>query len=164
MTLPTPANTLFQLAGNLLGTAAQLLTDEGLTLPSHRFVSYHQPSWDCCDHLVVHISQVRPSAATDRKQQAGARLFTVESNLVLTYIGCAAVGDPVPPDGSIEANAETMYTAAWVLYQGLGCLWTSDTLLPNFEGCRVVKVGDLQMYIPQGGCEGFTITFTVALP
>ena len=59
--LLTPTTTLFDLAADLLATAEQILVDNSLDLPGHRFVSYHQPAWDCCDHLVTHFSAIKPS-------------------------------------------------------------------------------------------------------
>lgn len=159
---------LYNLARELLVTAEGVLTDTGLELPGHRFVSYNAPAWDCCDHLVTHVSALRPARAT-RRTRASSRsdtgeLSLNETDLTITYIGCAAIGDPIPTDTAIDANALTTYSYAWALYQGLICDFTAASLEEEYGvGCKLVKVSALAPHPPMGGCESFTIVFTVQI-
>ncbi len=161
----TPTTLLYDLARNLLATGESSLVAEGLTLPSHRFVSWNRPADDCCDHLVVHVSQLFPSKrsrASSRSQVPG--IVSHEASLVLTYITCAAVGDPIPTDAAMDSNAQSMLTYSWVLYQGVACSFTADSLDSTFgEGCRVVSIEQGTPSTPQGGCERIEILVKVQL-
>lgn len=161
----TSPETIYAIATDLLETAEAVLTAAELDLPGHRFVSWHYPSWDCCDHLVVHFHIIQPDRATFRQQRKTASPTMLEVELVVTLIGCATIGDPIPTDAAIAANAEFMYTRAWTLYQGLICAWTADALADSgfSDACKSIRVGSLKPHPPQGGCESFEITFTLQL-
>lgn len=164
----TPITLVHDIARDLLTTAEQVLLDNDVELPHHRFVSFNSPPDDCCDHLVTHVASIKPARAL-RRTRASSRSDTggislQETDIVLTYIGCYPVGDPIPADDTIEAGALNVHTYAWTLYQGLVCHYGAEALRENFgEGCRLVKVSQLQNYVPIGGCARFTITFTVQL-
>jgi len=166
MGVVTNPDFIWTMAGELLDAAVTSLTDNGLHVPSHQIVSWHNPSWDCCDHIGVHFGVIKPSrAGTSGEQRHAAHeagnIF--DADFTLTYIGCAATGDPIPSDEQISENAHEMYRNAWVLYQDLTCQFFHGELLPELDGCKLIRIGPLQPHPPMGGCEAFTILFTVEL-
>lgn len=155
---------IYTVANGLLSSSVQVLSDNGLHVPSHKFVSWHYPVWDCCDHLVVHFTRIKKStkgsrAATRREY----RLTLLEVDLTVTLIGCAAVGDPFPSDTQINDNAQSMYTSSWTLYQGLICNWVPTFPATYGDGCRVITIGDMQVHPPMGGCESAEMTFNLEI-
>lgn len=165
------ANTiLWDLAADLLDAAETTLTDAGLDLPDHRLITWHAPAWDCCNHLVVHISNIQPARAGTAGQvrhQAHFQGNVHDIDFVVTLVGCATFGDPIPADDAIMADSEDMYTRGWVLYQGLVCRYfrpEDDEGLPtDFDGAKYIKVGALSPKPPQGGCQAVSMKFTVQL-
>lgn len=158
----TSPDILYTIANGLLSASVQVLTDNGLHVPGHRFVSWHYPVWDCCDHLVVHFTRIRPTDKGKRAESRGiSGMTTLTYDLTVTYIGCAAVGDPIPSDAAMNANAETMYTTSWALYQGLICYWVPSFPETYGDGCRLISIGDMQVHPPMGGCESAEMTFNL---
>lgn len=165
--IPTPTTLLYDLSIDLLRCAEQTLLDNNLALPGHRFVSWHQPAWDCCDHLVVHWQTVQLARGMRRTRAsssaAGPSLTVLEVDVILTMIGCAAVGDPTPTDDQITANSSAMYTNAWTVYQGITCFFEPTSIALLSDACTFKQVLPLEAKIPQGGCEAFTCGVTVQL-
>jgi len=162
MTVAAP-DTLWTAANELLAAAVDALQDNSLRVPEHLLISWHAPAWDCCDHLGVYVDDVQPNSASSSAQEgrvAAVPGTVTQGNVILTFVGCAAVGDPIPTDDAIRDNAHTMYRYGWVLYQELICRRYAGTL---FSGgtCTIVRIGKLSPRPPQGGCESFTITFTL---
>jgi len=157
---------LFNLATELLHDAEQALLDNNLYLPEHRFVSYNAPAWDCCDHLVAHVGPMRPAKMTKKTRVTAAKssgnINIAEADIFLTYIGCAAIGDPIPSDEVIQENAENIYQPMWVLFQELMCNFTASALESTFgKGCHVIDIIQLAPHPPMGGCESFVFQITV---
>lgn len=156
---------LWNAGQNLLAAAITALQDNGLRVPEHQIISWHAPAWDCCDHLGVYIDDIKPNSASESAQTRNvARVAgtVLEASVILTFIGCAAVGDPIPTDAAINANAQEMYRNAWTLYLELVCRFHAGELSVG-DGCAIGRVGKLSPRPPMGGCEAFTITFTLQL-
>jgi hypothetical protein len=166
-TIPTPTTLMYDLATDLLHTAEQTLLDNNLTLPSHRYVSWHEPAWDCCDHLVVHFKTVQLARGLRRTRASahkdGPPLTILDTDIILTYIGCAATGDPIPSDSVIDANSKSMYTNAWTVYQGMICFFVPQSINVRTGACTLIEILPLTANPPQGGCEAFTCGVTVQL-
>lgn len=165
--IPTPTTLMYDLAVDLLHTGEQTLLDNNLALPSHRYVSWHEPAWDCCDHLVVHFKTVQLARGLRRTRASSHRdgppLTMLDTDIILTYIGCAAVGDPLPDDATITANSQSMYQAAWTMYQGVVCFFLPNSITVRTGACTLVKILPLEAKPPQGGCQSFTCGVTVQL-
>lgn len=165
MTVSNP-NLLWDAGQTLLAAAVDALTVNGLRVPEHQIVSWHAPAWDCCDHLGVYLDDIKPNSGSESAQNrnvAHVAGTVLEANVILTFIGCAAVGDPIPTDAAINANAEEMYRNAWTLYLELVCRFHAGELFPAGMSCNIGRVGKLSPRPPMGGCEAFTITFTLQL-
>jgi hypothetical protein len=161
--IPTSVDTLFAVAQALLAAANTALVDNALTPPTHQFVAYNAPAWDCCDHLTVHFENLKLNQASSASQQRKVARVCAQAfatDMVLTLIECVPTGDPLPADADMETSAHGFYQRAWVLYQGLSCDLDFGDLFP---GCHIVKMGALTPHGPQGGCASFTVTFTVEL-
>jgi hypothetical protein len=162
----TPTTLMYDLATDLLNCGEQTLIDNGLAVPSHRYISWHEPAWDCCDHLVVHFKTVQLARGLRRTRASAAKdvpLTVLDTDIILTYIGCATIGDPIPTDAEISANSLGMYSAAWTVYQGMICNFTPASFAARHEACTLIKILPLTANPPQGGCQAFTCGVTVQL-
>lgn len=165
--ITTNIDTLYLLAQDILNTANQALIDNALDPPGHQYVSWNAPSWDCCDLLTTHLENLKPDQATANRQQSrDSRICAqrYDSTVVLTLVGCVpVVNEVIPTDLEIDTNAHGFLQRAWVLYQAITCEYDAGALLPDFPGCKIVKINPLTPHGPQGGCASFTVSFSVEL-
>jgi hypothetical protein len=165
--ITTSVDTLYNLARDILESANQALLDNDLDPPNHQFVSWNAPAWDCCDHLTTHLENLKPDQATANAQQSrNSRICAqrFDATIVLTLINCVPLtNDVMPPDDEMDVSAHGFLQRAWVLYQALTCDYDVGVLLPDFPGCKIVKINPLTPHGPQGGCASFTMSFTVEL-
>jgi hypothetical protein len=165
LTIPTSVDTIWTIAKTTQTTMEQIFTDNGIALPSNRFVSWHAPAWDCCDLLATYIANVKShigGSASNLRRAARLQGTVFEASIVSTYIACVPVmamsGNTFPDPADLETSAHQFLRASWVMIQGITCY--TDQINDTLVGCRIVKVSEMAPKQPQGGCAAATVTLT----
>lgn len=156
------ATTLYDMAAELLATAAAGVATTPSGVPSRQYVSIAAPAYDC-EQLTVHYAIAVKAPFNSAAGGGFHRLAGGSVNIVqfdTTLIRCVPVmdGSTKPPTpAALEAAAEVNATDAWTLWSWLqsrlrdGSLWA---LWP----CGELALGPLVPVNPQGGYAGVVVS------
>lgn len=173
MAVPDPAK-LFELACELLTAAEDCLTENGLEIPTKRYVSPCPPDLICCSNLVVTPGRIEMQEI-DNSNGIGASKGCIVRRVMhfdLWIERCVHVfthdGDepPIgscadPASGTISGDALAVLTDRWVILQcllahlrglGQGSAWC----------CQPLSIVEVEP-VCEGFCAGtrFEITLTI---
>jgi hypothetical protein len=157
-----PVDLVHDLAIELLETAGEALSCEGIELPPLRYVSHGRPPWDC-ELLAVHVDPPHFfTMDTPTRSCAVALRYTLH----LTILRCWPVPKegtpPILPTGpEMTAAAEVLNTDAHVLMRTLGRRHTEAELFPGLADCKATRLERPFTLEPSGGLAGWVFPVTV---
>jgi len=167
---PAYLNDLLQ---RLLDEVCECLEDTPLGVPEYCFISHTRPPDDCCNYLAVYLEQILPTVKFPTISDVGVdsvcnsvqRMARV--TLKLARDCYPVVQDiepaPFPAPSEIQAAAESLLLDANAVWCCVSCLVGTDGWTPEGHSCLDVKLKDLTMDPPRGGCASLTMNLLIEL-
>lgn len=130
--------------------------------PERAFTSPGEPVWDCCQQLVVHVTQI-----ADRFALPKAVFEKINApSLAVTITRClpegAIVGKTFQPPtvAALNAAAAQHHVDGWALWNHIWNAIRADVFLAR---CTEVSFVSMLPFAPQGGCGGWQLIFNTIL-
>lgn len=172
--MASTADSLYQVAVELLSRSAAILAATPAGAPTNQYVAHGPPAYDCCDSLIVHAGTLQYgdfSRGATGSPRVDAR-FPVVPVVPLTITALRCVNQQAMPQGgvqikpaqlaSIAADAQKVYRDGWSLLCGIYKMQREQTLFAGYP-CRVFEVDGVLPISPEGGCLGWSLDVHVQL-
>lgn len=167
------AESLYDVAHELLVKAAAILDTTPAGAPTIQFVSHAPPPYDCCDTLAVHVGVVEyrtlrrgalsGTGAPDPRVPVMPQVpLTITALRCQTAVPTGGIQIDLPTAAQINADAQVVARDGWALFNGIGNAYRDGTLFEGFP-CRVADVDALMPVAPEGGCLGWLLMVSVDL-
>lgn len=149
-----PPSHIFDVATTLRDTVETLYLNEGISLPTRRYISDGAVAWDC-ELMAVELTAVfrgPPLSPVENFTQRCMGVRTARFNVWIVRCASTPNEDGSPPaTHRIEALADDIYTDAWFLPTQLAQAAMDGTLgIP----CDDLVIGELEIVGPEGGFGG----------